>query len=115
MSRCRPLLAGFLALTLALTSAAMAAARGQTMAAGSVVICTGSGAVTMQVDADGQPVGPVHICPDCALSLLEAAAAAPEDAGQADLVTRLTATVAHPATVPHISASLPPARAPPPV
>ena len=65
-------LAGFaLALTIALTSVTMAMARGQTRdAAGSIIICSGAGVVQIQLDADGNPIGPAHICPDCALGAL---------------------------------------------
>jgi len=60
-----------LALTIALTSVTMALARGQTRdAAGIMIICSGAGVVSVSVDADGDPVGPVHICPDCALGAL---------------------------------------------
>lgn len=73
MALFRPFIALSLALIIALTSGAMAVARGQTTAAGSIVLCTGTGPLTVQVDADGQPIGPVHICPDCALGLFDAA------------------------------------------
>ncbi len=60
-----------LALAVALTSVTMALARGQMRdAAGSVIICSGAGVVSIQLDADGNPVGPVHVCPDCALGAL---------------------------------------------
>lgn len=64
-----------MALILALTSGGMAVARGQTMAAGTMVLCTGSGPLVVPVDADGQPTGPAHVCPDCALSLIDAPSA----------------------------------------
>jgi hypothetical protein len=63
-----------LALVLALTSVSMAVARGQVAAGERIVICTGAGLVTIEIDAEGNPVGPVHICPDCALGLIAAAA-----------------------------------------
>jgi len=72
----RPLIAIGLALMIAFTSGAMAAARGETGPAGSMVICTGFTFTTIQVDADGQPVSAVHICPDCALSLFDNASTA---------------------------------------
>jgi hypothetical protein len=50
----------------------MAVARGQTAASGSIVLCAGAGLVSVPVDADGQPTGPAHICPDCALGLFAA-------------------------------------------
>jgi len=72
MVRLRFISAIALSLLIALTSASMAVARGQTSVAGQMVICTGYAYVTVDVDSEGQPVGPRHICPDCALSLLNA-------------------------------------------
>jgi len=65
-----------LALLLVLTAQAMAVARGMPGVAGAVVLCTGTGPVTVLTDAEGQPVGPAHICPDCTLSLIVALAQA---------------------------------------
>lgn len=70
----------YLALTLVaimvLTSQSMAVARGAAMdASGQIVLCTGTGPVTVYVDENGQPVGRPHICPDCALHVLAAVAA----------------------------------------
>jgi len=61
-----------LALTIVLTSSAMVVARSQTDSVGSIVICTGKGPMSVAVDADGQPIGPAHICPDCLQSTLDA-------------------------------------------
>ncbi len=61
-----------LAAILAATSLTMAVARGQTRVAGEVVICTGYGVTTISVDANGNPVGPVHLCPDMVLGLMAA-------------------------------------------
>lgn len=77
MSRLRPLAAILLAAMLAFGSGAMAVARGQATAAGAVVLCTGAGIVSVPVDLSGNPVGPAHICPDCALSLFAAYTAPP--------------------------------------
>jgi len=61
-----------LAILIALTSVTMAVARGQMRdATGTMVLCTGAGAVTVQVDANGEPVGPAHICPDCAIGAFD--------------------------------------------
>ena len=68
-----------LSLVLTATAQNMALARGQTMVAGQMVICTGTGVATVQIDADGNPVEPTHICPDCALTLLIFAGAAPAE------------------------------------
>jgi hypothetical protein len=75
MTFVRPFVAIILALLVTLTSQQMAVARGQAAVAGEMVLCTGLGSVvTVNVDADGQPTGPAHICPDCALSLMFAVA-----------------------------------------
>lgn len=70
----RPLAAIVLALLLVFTAQSMAVARGMAGADGMVVLCTGSGPVTVLTDAEGQPIGPAHICPDCTLSLIAAVA-----------------------------------------
>jgi len=67
----RPSLAFALALMLALTGQSMAVARGSTDVAGQMVLCTGTGPVTVYMDADGQPVPPPHHCPDCVVGLAE--------------------------------------------
>jgi len=59
-----------LALMLALTSQSMAVARGASAAAGQIVLCTGSGPMAVFVDAEGQPTGAPHICPDATLHVL---------------------------------------------
>ncbi|SFR18533.1 hypothetical protein [Poseidonocella sedimentorum] len=56
-----------LALLLSLTSHHYATARTTPGPVGTIVLCTGSGTVTVPVDADGQPTAPRHLCPDCAL------------------------------------------------
>ena len=68
--RSHPLTALALALLLVLTAQSMAVARGMPGAAGSIVLCTGTGPVTILTDAEGQPLGPSHVCPDCTLSLI---------------------------------------------
>lgn len=65
----RSYLAIVLALMLTLTGQSMAVARGMPNAEGEIVLCTGTGPISVLVDKDGQPVGPPHICPDCALSI----------------------------------------------
>ena len=71
----RRYLALVLVAVMVLTSQSMATARGATGPAGQIVLCTGTGPVAVYVDDDGQPTGPPHICPDCALHLLDAFAA----------------------------------------
>ncbi|MFT6607055.1 MAG: hypothetical protein ACJA2X_002258 [Halocynthiibacter sp.] len=69
----RPLTAILLALMLLATTGAMASARGTMRdAAGQMVLCIGTGSVTVNVDADGQPIKAGHICPDCALGHFDA-------------------------------------------
>lgn len=70
MTWLRPFLTGCLALVIAATSLTMAVARGQVSTGDSIVICSGYGAVTITLDAQGNPVGPVHICPDCVLGAM---------------------------------------------
>jgi hypothetical protein len=53
-------------LVLATGSVTMAMARHQAHAvAGQIVICSGYGFVTISVDAEGNPTGPMLPCPDC--------------------------------------------------
>ncbi|GGH58833.1 hypothetical protein GVY41_14280 [Frigidibacter albus] len=61
-----------LALLLGLTSQSLATARGQTRAGEAVVICSGDGFVTIELDAQGNPVGPAHLCPDMVLAFFAA-------------------------------------------
>ena len=54
-----------LAFVLGLTSQGFAVARGHAASPmGQMVICQGHGAVTVFVDADGQPIEYAHLCPD---------------------------------------------------
>ncbi|EDZ46884.1 conserved hypothetical protein [Rhodobacterales bacterium Y4I] len=62
----------FLALTVTLTAHSAAARQGERDAAGQMVICTGTGPVTIYVDSEGQPVKPPHHCPDCVVHVLDA-------------------------------------------
>jgi len=54
-----------LVLVLVTGSVTMASARHQARAVGETVICTGYGLATIALDADGNPTGPVILCPDC--------------------------------------------------
>jgi len=85
MCRLRPFGALALCLVLALTAGAMAVARGQTHAAGTIVLCTGTGPVAVAVDAQGRPLQRPHICPDCALGLFDLPVMAPDRARPAGL------------------------------
>lgn len=57
---------------LAAASVSMAVARGQAAAlphGTAVVICTGYGVMTITLDDQGNPIGPVHPCPECLAGL----------------------------------------------
>lgn len=54
----------FLVLSLGLSTIGFGVARGQAPVAGEQVICTGLGAVTVAVDAGGNPVRSHGLCPD---------------------------------------------------
>jgi hypothetical protein len=57
-----------LALMIGVTSVQLAAARGQAPAVGTMEICTGTGAIHILVDENGEPTGGVMICPDYAMA-----------------------------------------------
>ncbi len=57
-------LAFALAGMMVLTSLSVAVARGQAQPMGSVEICQGLTVVRVTLDSEGQPVSPVHLCPD---------------------------------------------------
>lgn len=64
------LLAPVLVLALVVTGHSMAVARGMPGVSGYAQYCIGESAVMVPVDANGQPTGRPHICPDFSLSLL---------------------------------------------
>lgn len=57
-----------LLLLVVFTSMALAAARGQAPAVGTLVICTGTGPIHILVDENGQPTGGLMVCPDYAVA-----------------------------------------------
>lgn len=61
----RALSALFLSLVLAVASVTLAVSRGQAAGLSEMVICSGGAAVTVTVDAQGNPVERPHHCPDC--------------------------------------------------
>ncbi|MCO0635445.1 hypothetical protein M8745_05650 [Lutimaribacter sp. EGI FJ00014] len=67
-----PLAGVLVALVLVLTGQSMAIARGTPGPSGEIVLCTGSGPISVLVDENGQPVGRAHICPDCAFAFFAA-------------------------------------------
>lgn len=87
-----------LSLVLGLASLTMAVARAQSAAVdGQITICSGYGVVSVAVDANGNPVGPVHPCPDCLANFLLATLPSPQAAAEAlPRLSRLS--VAHPPT-----------------
>lgn len=69
----RPFALFLLCLALVAGSVTMAVARGQAAALSgggtTLVICSGYGVMTVSLDAEGNPVGPVHPCPECLAGL----------------------------------------------
>lgn len=84
----RSVLTVLMAVVIALTSLTMAVARGQTRIAGEIVICTGYGVTTISVDENGEPTGPVHICPDMVLAMMAAIDTPVPDFTRPETVTR---------------------------
>ncbi|WP_138468007.1 hypothetical protein [Poseidonocella sp. HB161398] len=108
MSPLRPA-AALLVLLMLVSGFSYGAARGQARAAGELVICAGGAAVTVRVDAEGQPVRDTHLCPDGIQGALSAllppgALPAPRPAGLRPGPQRAGATVPpgfrHPAVPP---------------
>jgi hypothetical protein len=65
----RSIFSALLITLMLMTSGAMASARGMARdAVGAMVLCTGSGTVTVLMDSDGVPIEATHICPDCVIS-----------------------------------------------
>jgi hypothetical protein len=69
----RSIFSGVLIVLMLMTSGAMASVRGMThTAAGTMILCTGNGAVKVLIDADGAPIELSHVCPDCAMTFAAA-------------------------------------------
>ena len=68
-----------LSFILVVASQGQAHARGLTGPDGQLVICAGNGPVMVVLDADGMPISDPYICPDCALSLIQASVDQPVD------------------------------------
>lgn len=73
----RPFTCFALVLLLGYASVVLATARGQAPAVGEMVICSGFGTHVVQVDANGNPTGPAHICPDGVASFVSVDAPVP--------------------------------------
>lgn len=69
---------------LLVTSQSAAVARGGGVT-GQMVLCSGSGLVTVFTDANGQPTGAPHVCPDAVLGFV-VALAMPDPAASLDRV-----------------------------
>ena len=68
----RSLVALFLGLLIIAGNQGLAMVHGVGSAGGEateMVLCTGTGPVTVWIDANGDPVAPPHDCPDCTLCL----------------------------------------------
>ncbi|RUS65055.1 hypothetical protein EGN72_01745 [Pseudorhodobacter sp. E13] len=90
----RPFALVLLCLALVASSVTMAVARGQALALSrggtTLVICSGYGVTTLSLDAGGNPIGPVHPCPDCLAGL---AAYIPPAAVQPVVVAQLAGQI----------------------
>ncbi|MFQ3183074.1 MAG: hypothetical protein ACI9RO_001764 [Alteromonas macleodii] len=65
-----------LALLIASTSQQMAMARGIAKdAQGQVILCSAQGPLVVTLNEQDNPIGPVTICPDCALTLMACSSA----------------------------------------
>ncbi|WP_239113232.1 hypothetical protein [Shimia biformata] len=95
MNAMRAYLSAILVAALVLTGHSMAIARGMPGAAGWMELCTGTGPVMVAMDADGQPTGESHICPDFSLSLLDHVA--PTEAVAPPVALRFTTILSAPA------------------
>ncbi|MGO4910375.1 hypothetical protein ACEN2J_18865 [Pseudorhodobacter sp. W20_MBD10_FR17] len=69
----RPISLVLLCLALVAGSVSMAVAKGQAAAMSNggttIVICSGYGVLSITLDDQGNPVGPVHPCPECLAGL----------------------------------------------
>lgn len=82
MLRLRRHVAAVMAMVLVLTGHSMAIARGMTGPEGFAEYCIGESAVMVPVDAEGNPTGPAHFCPEASFSLLNWVVPDQPDAGE---------------------------------
>lgn len=99
-------------LTLVVTGHAMAIAQGMPGVAGYAELCIGHEPVMVTVDAEGNPTGESHICPEFGLSLLNAVTAGETHCAAPDSKARKAVGVVA-VTAPVIRAVQTSARAPP--
>lgn len=111
----RAFFALMLSLVLAFASVSMAVARGQEPMGDAIALCLDGTAVTVTLDADGNPISALtHLCPDC----LSAATTfdLPQPVGLSAPVWRETQTDAVPAAArSYIHTAITPAARGPPV
>ncbi|WP_368186648.1 hypothetical protein [Aestuariibius sp. HNIBRBA575] len=74
MNRTAPIFAVLMSLVMVLTTYQMTMLRSHNTAVGEMVLCTGTGPMIVYMDQNGQPTGAPHICPDCALAMLDCVA-----------------------------------------
>ncbi len=106
-----------LALALVLTGFAAASARGRAVdgAGATLVLCSAGGLLQVTLDAQGNPTGESHLCPDLAFSLIAAVSFSPAEVDPVRVPDRLAASFeidlpcGHP--VPERSARAPPGAA----
>ncbi|MEL7117562.1 MAG: hypothetical protein AAGP08_18590 [Pseudomonadota bacterium] len=109
----RSVIAFFLSAVMLITSGAMAVARGNMLdAEGQIVLCTSHGTSLLLIDADGNPLGAPHICPDCNLSLI-GADASPHAILASDVAFTVLVSPKAPTLAPTVHVSVVQARAPP--
>lgn len=77
MNWLRPRITSLLIAVLVLTGHSMAVSRGMPATSGFMELCTGTGPVMTPMDANGNPTGPSHICPEFSLSLMDVVATSP--------------------------------------
>lgn len=75
-----------LACALALGSVTMAVARGMASPDHVAVICSEAGVISLHLDAQGNPTGPGHLCPDCVTACGGLPAAQPAQAPEVRIV-----------------------------
>lgn len=113
----RPFGFATLCLALILGSLSMAVARGNATALSNggitLVLCSGFGYRTVSLDAGGNPIGPLHPCPDCLAGLSAYIQPAASLIAPQTLVVTLIVVLAPPPVPVQDAAQSPRARGPP--
>ena len=110
---------GLLALCFALVagSMTMAVARGHatalTRGGVTLILCSGLGYRTVSLDVGGNPIGPLHPCPDCLAGLAAYIAPGPVLLAPHSVTSRMVTAVAQPTLQPVVAPHVPRARGPP--